>query len=142
MRRFIDTIILVILFALTNSCGTHYYDTIQPEVSTMEIPSEGGGFSFKLVNYVYEYSSRFQPGETYKYYCYRVVEDGVIGDESEKMFNEECVWIEFAPNTTNHTKEYTIDVKVADDYYKFYEKPHFGEWQTVWKIAQPSASIE
>lgn len=102
----------------------------------MTIPQEGGRFEFKLVDYEIVDRTRFQPGEAFKCYCYRVVENGVVGKESDKMIDASYIWIEFAPNNTNRTKEYTIDVKVADDFYNVEDTPHFGEWQTVWKITQ------
>jgi hypothetical protein len=102
----------------------------------MTIPSEGGCFEFKVVDYEIVDMTRFQPGKAFKCYCYRVVEDGVAGKESDNMFDAPYVWVEFAPNNTNRLKEYTIDVKVADDYYMVDDIPNFGEWQTVWKITQ------
>lgn len=104
----------------------------------MTIPSEGGRFEFKVVDYEVADRTRFQPGEAFKCYCYRVVEDGVVGKESGNMFDAPCIWVEFAPNNTSRTKEYTIDVKVADDYYNADENPNFCEWQTVWRITQPN----
>ena len=142
MKRFLDTLLLIVTMAFSTSCGTHYYDTIPTDASTMTIPSEGGLFEFKVVDYEIAYTTRFQPGEMFKYYRYRVVEDGVAGEESDNMFDAPCIWVEFKPNNTNRTKEYTIDVKVADDYYNVDDTPNFGEWQTVWKITQPSAANE
>ena len=104
----------------------------------MTIPSEGGRFEFKVVDYEVADRTRFQPGEAFKCYCYRVVEDGVAGKESDRITGDLNIWVEFAPNDTDHTKEYTIDVKVADDYYNVDESPNFGEWQTVWRITQPN----
>ena len=138
MKRFFDTILIIVVIAFLTSCGTVYYDTIPSEVSTMTIPSEGGRFEFKVVNYEIADMTRFQPGEAFKCYCYRVVEDGVAGKESDKMTGNPNIWVEFMPNDTDRTKEYTIDVKVADDYYKADENPNFGEWQTVWRITQPN----
>ena len=136
MKRLLDILLLVVVIIFSTSCGTHYYDTIPSEVSTITIPSEGGLFEFKVVDYEMDYTTRFQPGMMFKYYRYRVVEDGVAGKESGNMFDAPCIWVEFAPNDTSRTKEYTIDVKVADDYYNADENPNFGEWQTVWRITQ------
>lgn len=136
MKQFLYIVLLSVVMAFSTSCGTHYYDAIPSDVSTMTIPREGGLFEFKVVDYEMAYSTRFQPGMMFKYYRYRVVEDGVAGKESEKMIDTPYVWVEFAPNNTNRLKEYTIDVKVADDYYKVDDIPNFGEWQTVWKITQ------
>ncbi len=138
MKRLLDILLLIAVFAFPTSCGTVYYDTIPAEVATMTIPSEGGRFEFKVVDYEVADRTRFQPGEAFKCYCYRVVEDGVAGKESDRMTGDPNIWVEFAPNDTDHTKEYTIDVKVADDYYKADENPNFGEWQTVWRITQPN----
>ena len=138
MKRLLDILILIVVFAFPTSCGTVYYDTIPAEVATMTIPSEGGRFEFKVVDYEVADRTRFQPGEAFKCYCYRVVEDGVAGKESDRMTGDPNIWVEFAPNDTDHTKEYTIDVKVADDYYNVDESPNFGEWQTVWRITQLS----
>lgn len=138
MKRLLDILLLIVVFAFPTSCGTVYYDTIPAEVATMTIPSEGGRFEFKVVDYEVADRTRFQPGEAFKCYCYRVVEDGVAGKESDRMTGDPNIWVEFAPNDTNHTKEYTIDVKVADDYYNVDESPNFGEWQTVWRITQLS----
>lgn len=138
MKRLLDILLLIVVFAFPTSCGTVYYDTIPAEVATMTIPSEGGRFEFKVVDYEAADRTRFQPGEAFKCYCYRVVEDGVAGKESDRMTGDPNIWVEFAPNDTDHTKEYTIDVKVADDYYNVDESPNFGEWQTVWRITQLS----
>ena len=136
MKRLLDILLLIAVFAFPTSCGTVYYDTIPSEVAIMTIPSEGGRFEFKVVDYEIADRTRFQPGEAFKCYCYRVVEDGVAGKESDRMTGDPNIWVEFAPNDTDHTKEYTIDVKVADDYYNADESPNFGEWQTVWRITQ------
>ena len=138
MKRLLNILLLIVVFAFPTSCGTVYYDTIPAEVATMTIPSEGGRFEFKVVDYEVADRTRFQPGEAFKCYCYRVVEDGVAGKESDRMTGNPNIWVEFAPNDTDHTKEYTIDVKVADDYYNVDESPNFGEWQTVWRITQLS----
>ena len=138
MKRLLDILLLIAVFAFPTSCGTVYYDTIPAEVAIMTIPSEGGRFEFKVVDYEVADRTRFQPGEAFKCYCYRVVEDGVAGKESDRMTGDPNIWVEFAPNDTDHTKEYTIDVKVADDYYNVDESPNFGEWQTVWRITQLS----
>ena len=138
MKRLLDILLLIVVFAFPTSCGTVYYDTIPTEVATMTIPSEGGRFEFKVVDYEVADRTRFQPGEAFKCYCYRVVEDGVAGKESDRITGDPNIWVEFAPNDTDHTKEYTIDVKVADDYYNVDESPNFGEWQTVWRITQLS----
>ena len=138
MKRLLDILLLIAVFAFPTSCGTVYYDTIPAEVATMTIPSEGGRFEFKVVDYEVADRTRFQPGEAFKCYCYRVVEDGVAGKESDRMTGDPNIWVEFAPNDTDHTKEYTIDIKVADDYYNVDESPNFGEWQTVWRITQLS----
>ena len=136
MKRFLEILQLVLVILFPTSCGTTYYDTIPSEVAAMTIPQEGGRFEFKLVDYEIVDRTRFQPGEAFKCYCYRVVENGVAGKESDKMIDASYIWIEFAPNNTNRTKEFTIDVKVADDFYNVEDTPHFGEWQTVWKITQ------
>ena len=138
MKRLLNILLLIVVFAFTTSCGTVYYDTIPAKVATMTIPSEGGRFEFKVVDYEVADRTRFQPGEAFKCYCYRVVEDGVAGKESDRITGDTNIWVEFAPNDTDHTKEYTIDVKVADDYYNVDESPNFGEWQTVWRITQPN----
>ena len=138
MKRLLEILLLIAVFAFPTSCGTVYYDTIPSEVAIMTIPSEGGRFEFKVVDYEIADRTRFQPGEAFKCYCYRVVEDGVAGKESDRMTGDPNIWVEFAPNDTDHTKEYTIDVKVADDYYNVDESPNFGEWQTVWRITQLS----
>lgn len=138
MKRLLNILLLIVVFAFATSCGTVYYDTIPAEVATMTIPSEGGRFEFKVVDYEVADRTRFQPGEAFKCYCYRVVEDGVAGKESDRITGDLNIWVEFAPNDTDHTKEYTIDVKVADDYYNVDESPNFGEWQTVWRITQPN----
>lgn len=142
MKQYLYIVLLSLVIAVSTSCGTVYYDTIPVDISTMTIPSEGGRFELKLVDYEIVDRTRFQPGEEFKYYCYRVVEDGVAGKESEKMIDTPYVWVEFAPNNTNRLKEYTIDVKVADGYYKVDDIPNFGEWQTVWKIIQTCVSNE
>lgn len=113
-------------------------EAVPVDVSTMEIAAEGGSFHFKVIDY-YEsdYVTRFQPGEWHKDYRYRVVEDGIAGEESENT-HETYIYLDFAPNNSDHTKEYTIDIKVAKDFYKVDEEHIFGEWQTVWHITQPS----
>ena len=138
MKRFLNTMLMIVIIAFSTSCETHYYDTIPSEVSTMTIPSEGGRFEFKVVDYEIVDMTRFQPGKVFKCYCYRVVKDGIAGKESNKITDSPNVWVEFAPNDTDRTKEHTIDVKVADDFYNADENPNFGEWQTVWRITQPN----
>lgn len=139
MKRLLDILLLFVIAVCATSCGTIYYDAAPIEVSTMEIPAEGGCFRFEVVDYCQLVDqTRFQPGKWFKYYRYRVVEDGVAGEESENLHCDTFIWLEFAPNDTDHTKMYTIDVKIADDFYRYDEEHHFGEWQTVWRITQPS----
>lgn len=139
MLRLIYTLTITAALWLTSCLDTIYYDATPGEVASMTIPAEGGSFEFQLVEYEILRDTRFQPGEWFKDYRYRVVEDGVVGEESESIAaNPEVVWIDFAPNDSDHTKEYTIDVKVAKDFYRYDEEHHFGEWQTVWHITQPS----
>ena len=104
----------------------------------MEIPAEGGQIDFKLVEYVDINDTRFQPGEAIKYYRYRVVEDGVAGEESDNVYGDPYIWIDFEPNNTGCTKEYTIDIKVAEDFVQNVKDLIFGEWQTIWIVTQPS----
>ena len=137
MKRLLYTLLLIALAICSSSCGTIYIDATPVEVSTMEIPAEGGCFSFKVVDYEVIDYTRFQPGEVIKDYRYRVVEDGIAGEESQYM-HDYVIYIEFAPNDTGFTKKYEIDVKIADDFYRWPEEQRFGEWQTVWKITQPS----
>lgn len=137
MLRLLYTLTITAALWLT-SCGTIYWDVAPGEVASMTIPAEGGSFEFRLVEYKDLNDTRFQPGEWFKYYRYRVVEDGVASKESENIVDNPDVWIDFAPNNSDHMKEYTIDVKVAKDFYKVDEEHHFGEWQTVWRVTQPS----
>lgn len=144
MKKLLTTLLFIASAIYTTSCGTIYIDAIPVEVSTMEIPAEGGCFRFEVVDY-YQLvdQTRFQPGEAIKDYRYRIVEDGVAGDESENLRYDTFIWLEFAPNDTDHTKEYAIDVKIADDFYCYDEEHHhFGEWQRVWIITQPSLASE
>lgn len=138
MRRIVTAILSLFVAGCFTSCGTLYYDAIPEPVSTMTIPCEGGSFEFKLVEYVDMNDTRFQPGYWFKYYRYRVVEDGIAGEVSDNMSDQSHVWIDFEPNDTGHTKEYTIDIQVAKEFYKYDEKHLYGEWQRVWKITQPS----
>lgn len=138
MLRLIYTLTITAALWLTSCLDTIYYDATPGEVATMTIPAEGGRFEFQLVEYEILRDTRFQPGEWFKCYRYRVVEDGVVGEESESIAANPDVWIDFAPNDSDHAKEYTIDVKVAKDFYRYDEEHHFGEWQTVWHITQPS----
>ena len=138
MLRLLYTLTITAALWLTSCLDTIYYDATPGEVATMTIPAEGGSFEFRLVEYKDLNDTRFQPGEWFKYYRYRIVEDGVAGEESENVVDNSDVWIDFAPNNSDHTKKYSIDVKVAKDFYKVDEEHHFGEWQTVWHITQPS----
>ena len=143
MKHLLTTLLFVVSMAYTTSCGTVYFDTLPTELATMEIPAEGGWFSFKVVDHRdINDETRFQPGECFKYYRYRVVEDGIASEESENMHYDTDIWLEFAPNGTNHTKEFTIEVKVADDFYRVDEECRFGEWQRVWIITQPCIQSE
>lgn len=139
MKRFLSILLVVATMICSVACGTVYEDIIVAEMSEMTIPAEGGSFHFKVVDY-YEsdYSTRFQPGRWCKNYRYRVVEDGVAGEESENM-HDTYIYLDFEPNDSGHSKEYTIEIKVADDFYKVDEEHLFGEWQTVWRITQPSS---
>lgn len=140
MKQILNILLVAATMICFVACGTVYYDATPVEVSTMEIPAEGGTFIFKVVNYTPCEETRFQPGEWFKEYRYRVMEDGVISE----VWSEQNTWdygiisIDFTPNDTSHTKEYTIDIKIADDFYKVDEEHIFGEWQTVWRITQPS----
>jgi hypothetical protein len=138
MLRLLYTLTITAALWLTSCLDTIYYDATPGEVASMTIAAEGGSFEFQLVEYEILRDTRFQPGEWFKYYRYRVVEDGVAGEESENVYDNPDVWIDFVPNDSDHTKEYTIDVKVAKDFYRYDEEHHFGEWQTVWHITQPS----
>lgn len=142
MKRLLATLLFIASALFTTSCGPIYYDATPLEASTMTIPSEGGRFEFKVVEYAPYEETRFQPGEWFKEFRYRIVEDGIVSKEStlhdESIINYGYIWIEFAPNNTNYTKEYTIDIQIADDFYSVDEDQHFGEWQTVWIVTQPS----
>ena len=139
MKRLLITLLFIASALLATSCGTIYFDATPAEISTMEIPAEGGWFSFRVVDYRdINDETRFEPGEWFKYYRYRVVEDGVAGEESENMHSNTDIWLEFAPNDTGHSKEFLIDVKIADDFYRVDEECNFGEWQRVWMLTQPS----
>lgn len=141
MKQLLATLLLIASAIYSTSCGTIYWDAIPVEASTMNIPAEGGIFEFKVVDYTPYEETRFQPGEWYKEYRYRIVEDGVVCKEStlhDISINYEYVVVEFTPNNTDHTKEYTIDIQIADDFYSVDEQQHFGEWQRVWHITQPS----
>ena len=50
--------------------------------------------------------------------------------------------IEFTPNETNHTKEYTIEIQIAEDFHSVGEDQHFGKWQPAWLITQPCLTNE
>lgn len=141
MKRLLATLLFIASALFTTSCGTIYYDATPLKVSTMTIPCEGGRFEFKVVEYTPYEETRFEPGEWYKEYRYRIVEDGVISKEStlhDISINYEYVVVEFTPNNTDHTKEYTIDIQIADDFHSVGEDQHFGEWQRVWVITQPN----
>lgn len=141
MKRFLSILLVVATMICFVGCGTIYYDATPVEASTMEIPAEGGIFEFKVVDYTPYEETRFQPGEWYKEYRYRIVEDGIVSKVStmfDLSISYELVVIEFAPNDTNYAKEYTIDIQIADDFYSTGEEQHFGEWQTVWILTQPS----
>ena len=145
MKRLLATLLFNALAICSTSCGTIYWDATPVEVSTMTIPAEGGIFEFKVVDYTPYEETRFQPGEWYKEYRYRIVEDGIVSKEStmfDLSISYDLVVIEFAPNDTNHTKEYTIDIQIADDFYNTGEEQHFGEWQTVWILTQQSVQRE
>ena len=141
MKQLLATLLFITSAICSTSCGTIYWDATPVEVSTMTIPAEGGIFEFKVVDYTPYEETRFQPGEWYKEYRYRIVEDGIVSKEStlhDISINYEYVVIEFAPNDTNYTKEYNIDIQIADDFYSVGEDQHFGKWQTVWHITQPN----
>ena len=140
MRHLLTTLLFIAPIIYSTSCGTIYYDALPVPISTMTIPAEGGKFEFKVVDYTPYEETRFEPGEWYKEYRYRIVEDGVVCKEStmhDLTINYEYVVIEFAQNDTNYTKEYTIDIQIADDFHSVGEDQHFGEWHIVWVITQP-----
>lgn len=145
MKRLLATLLFIASTICSTSCGTIYWDATPVEVSTMTIPAEGGIFEFKVVDYTPYEETRFEPGEWYKEYRYRIVEDGIVSKEStmfDLSISYELVVIEFTPNDTNHTKVYTIDIQIADDFYSVGEDQHFGEWQTVWILTQQSLQRE
>lgn len=140
MKRLLATLLFIASAIYSTSCGAIYFDALPLPASTMTIPAEGGKFEFKVVDYTPYEETRFQPGEWYKEYRYRVVEEGVVGKVStmhDSSIDYDVILIEFAPNDTNYTKEYTIDIQIADDFHSVGEEQHFGEWQTVWVITQP-----
>ena len=140
MKRLLSTLLFIASAIYSTSCGAIYFDALPLPVSTMTIPAEGGKFEFKVVDYTLYEETRFQPGEWYKEYRYRVVEEGVVSKVStmhDSSIDYDVISIEFAPNDTNYTKEYTIDIQIADDFHSVGEDQHFGEWQTVWVITQP-----
>ena len=111
----------------------------------MIIPAEGGIFEFKVVDYTPYEETRFEPGEWYKEYRYRIIEDGIVSKVStmhDISIDYEYVVVEFTPNDSDHTKEYAIDIQIADDFYSVGEDQHFGEWQTVWIVTQPCIQSE
>ena len=145
MKRLLATLLFIVLIVYSTSCGTIYWEATPVEVSTMIIPAEGGIFEFKVVDYTPYEETRFEPGEWYKEYRYRIIEDGIVSKVStmyDISIDYEYVVVEFTPNDSNHTKEYTIDIQIADDFYSVGEDQHFGEWQTVWVITQPCIQSE
>ena len=141
MKRLLATLLFIVLIVYSTSCGTIYWEATPVEVSTMIIPAEGGIFEFKVVDYTPYEETRFEPGEWYKEYRYRIVEDGIVSKVStmhDISIDYEYVVVEFTPNDSDHTKEYAIDIQIADDFYSVGEDQHYGEWQTVWVITQPS----
>ena len=145
MKQLLATLLFITPVILATSCGTIYWDATPVEVSTMIIPAEGGIFEFKVVDYAPYEETRFQPGEWYKEYRYRIVEDGIVSKVStmhDISIDYEYVVVEFTPNDSDHTKEYTIDIQIADDFYSVGEDQHFSEWQTVWVITQPCIQSE
>ena len=46
MKQLLATLLFIASTIYTTSCGTIYIDAIPVEVSTMEIPAEGGHFFF------------------------------------------------------------------------------------------------
>ena len=141
MKQILNILLVAATMICSVACGTVYYDATPVEASTMEIPAEGGTFIFKVVNYTPCEETRFQPGEWHKEYRYRIVEDGVISEvwSEQNTWDYGCVSIEFSPNDAGYTKEYTLDIQIADDFYSVDEDQDFGEWQTVWRITQPSS---
>ena len=145
MKQLLATLLFITSAICSTSCGTIYWDATPVEVSTMTIPAEGGIFDFKVVDYTPYEETRFQPGEWYKEYRYRIAEDGIVSKEStmfDLSISYELVVIEFSPNDSDHTKEYTIDIQIADDFHSVGDDQHFGEWQTVWIITQPCIQSE
>lgn len=142
MKQLLATLLFIASTIYTTSCSDPlYYDAIPLPISTMTIPAEGGRFEFKVVNYIHYYDeTRFQPGKWYKEFRYRIVEDGVISKEStmhDTSIEYGSISIEFTPNETNHTKEYTIEIQIAEDFHSVGEDQHFGKWQPAWLITQP-----
>lgn len=142
MKRLLTPLLCIVSVLFIASCSNKpiYYNAMPLPISTMTIPSEGGRFKFEVVAYIPYEETRFQPGEWYKEYRYRVVEDGDISKEStlhDTSISYGAVWIEFSPNDTNHTKEYDLEIQIADDFHSVGEDQHFGEWQTIWEITQP-----
>ena len=141
MKHLMYTLLIVVaIFATACSNEPIYYNAMPLPMSTMTIPSEGGEFEFEVVTYIPYEETRFQPGEWYKEYRYRIIEDGDISKEStlhDASISYGCVWIEFTPNNTDHTKEYALEIQIADDFHSVGEDQHFGEWQTIWLITQP-----
>lgn len=145
MKRLLATLLFIVLIVYSTSCGTIYWEATPVEVSTMIIPAEGGIFEFKVVDYTPYGETRFEPGEWYKEYRYRIIEDGIVSKVStmhDISIDYEYVVVEFTPNDSDHTKEYAIDIQIADDFYSVGEDQHFGEWQTVWVITQPCIQSE
>ena len=74
--------LLLALLILSGCMGTMYYDVASDEITTPEgvgevIPQEGTTLSLNLT-YEFDVYTRFEPGEDYRAYRYRVLMDGEV----------------------------------------------------------------
>ena len=100
--------IVVVVFALLSltSCTQFYdWDAI-PNLQVVQIPQEGGTYKFSDFDTWWVEDTRFEPGETYKCYRYRLL----LGNNPTKEIHSNKMYIDFTV-PANHTGE-VRDVKL------------------------------
>lgn len=135
------------------SCETIIYDLgVIPQSSIVQIPQEGGTYTFIGFDIAPVESTRFRPGELFKCYRYRLT----IGDNIGTMEHDHDSVIHFnvPANESDATRNVTLEVSLAKEHHiigeywygdKWYgsacdnadtSEEHWEEWQVVWRGVQ------
>lgn len=135
------------------SCNMHYEPVISVTEEVVEIPAEGGDYYF-VVTYR-KVPTKFEPGEAYKAFQYRLLLDGIeaMSDivkyeyELQDLWPSEVDYPENLPpygypvmfhvpqNVKGKMRDVKVEVSIDRDYGE-YDDHDWAEWQTVFMGVQ------